>query len=176
VSTGHARGARPQRLGGGDHRGGVTQAKALDGGLQQSLGAAARELRVREAVGRHVRYAEPRARGQRRHRPGHLEHAQHRARPQPRALGPGQRGGAAAAAQRARRRDHLRVGEQRRIARELLERLHAIAEVQDPVEDLDVTREVAVEQPPGLPRGGQLAESAAQRRQQPERHAARTAA
>ena len=68
------------------------------------------------------------------------------------------------------------MGEQRGIARELLERLDAIAEVQDALEDLHVARQVAVEQAAGLPGGGELAETAAERGQQSERHAAPTAA
>ena len=129
----------------------------------------ASEALVPEPVRRDDRHAEAAARDDGRQSAGHLEDAQHRALAQGPAMTPRHRSGIRPRMPAAAGIDtHPPV--QFGVRCEVGERFVEIAEVADPVERAGVGFQVDVDQPRVLAGARELAEPAADRRQQPENH------
>ena len=138
--------------------------------LSDPLGAGLGERRVPEAVGGHVRDAEPAPRDQGRDDPGDLEHAQGGAPPHLGRVRERDLHRASAARHRAGRSVHAHALAQRGVVGELGERLGQVAEVVEAVEGARVGTEVAVDQARLLPGLGQRPDAAAQGREQAHPH------
>ena len=144
--------------------------QSLHAALQRLLRPRLGELRVPEAVRRHVGNAEAPARDQSRDHAGDLEHPQRSALPHLGRVRERDRHRAHATGHRAGRSQNPHARPQHRVLGELRERFRQVAEVVEPVERAQVRAEVPVDQPRLLPALGQRADAPAQGRQQAHPH------
>ena len=164
-------------LGRRENCGRVVQSSLLDARLERALEAAHEprrgELRVPEAIGGHIRNAETFGGSPGRDGPRDLKNAQGPAAAELIRVRPGHGQGTSPAAHGLRGREHAHAPEERRIARELLEGLRQVAEVEHLAEGIGVRPHVAVEEARELAGLGEGPDPAPEGGKKPDGHARR---